>query len=118
METFHAAYEREYTYRLDARVEFVAAHLIAIAEVGKLTPAPLPTTGRRLEEALKGRRRVDYATEGVHDADIYAGELLDPSMSFEGPAIVETSGMTVVVHPGNEVHVDDYGNVVIAVTPE
>jgi len=39
-------------------------------------------------------------------------------MSFEGPAIVETSGMTVVVHPGNEVHVDDYGNVVIAVTPE
>ena len=72
----------------------------------------------KLEEAVKGRRRVDYATEGVHDADIYAGELLDPGMSFEGPAIVETSGMTVVVHPGNEVQVDDYGNVIIAVTPE
>ncbi len=117
-ETFHTAYEREYTYRLDARIEFVAAHVIAIAEVGKLAPAPLPAIGRRLEEALKGRRRVDYATEGVHDADIYAGELLEPGMSFEGPAIVETSGTTVVVHPGNDVHVDDYGNLIISVVLE
>ena len=36
---FHTAYEREYTYRLDAPVEFVGAHVVAVAEVGKLTPA-------------------------------------------------------------------------------
>ena len=36
---FHESYEREYTYRLDAPVEFVGAHLVAIAEVGKLAPA-------------------------------------------------------------------------------
>jgi N-methylhydantoinase A len=117
-DTFHGAYEREYTYRLDAPVEFVGAHLVAIAEVGKLAPAPLPATGRTLGDALKGRRPVDYATEGVHEADIYAGELLEPGMGFEGPAIVETSGSTVVVHPGNEVEVDDYGNLIIHVTVE
>src|SRR5262245_36335561 len=115
-DTFHTAYEREYTYRLDAPVEFVGAHVVAIAEVGKLAPAPLPATGRTLADALKGRRSVDYATEGVHEADIYAGELLEPGASFEGPAIVETSGSTVVVHPGNEVTVDDYGNLIIHVT--
>ena len=71
-DSFHGAYEREYTYRLDAPVEFVGAHVVAIAEVGKLTPAPLPVTGRSLGDALKGRRQVDYATEGVHEADIYA----------------------------------------------
>ena len=32
-------------------------------------------------------------------------------MSFNGPAIVEDSGSTVVVHPGNRVEVDGYGNI-------
>jgi N-methylhydantoinase A len=112
---FHEAYEREYTYRLDAPVEFVGAHLVAIAEVGKLAPAALPTTGRPLEAALKGRRNVDYATEGIHPADVYDGELLEPGMSLEGPAIVETKGSTTVVHPGNDLTVDAYGNLIISI---
>jgi N-methylhydantoinase A len=108
---FHRSYEREYTYRLDAPVEFVGAHVVAIAEVGKLEPKPLPRSGRTLGDALKGQRSVDYATEGIHEADIYVGEMLEPGMSFEGPAIVESRSSTVVVHPGNELTVDDYGNV-------
>lgn len=112
-ERFHSAYEREYTYRLEAPVEFVGAHVVAIAEVGKLEPVPLPTTGRALADAHKGRRAVDYATEGVHETDVYIGELLEPGMRFDGPAVVETRGTTIVVHPGNEAAVDDYGNVSI-----
>jgi N-methylhydantoinase A len=117
-DAFHASYEREYTYRLEAPIEFVVAHVVAVAEVGKLAPAPLPTTGRELAGALKGRRLVDYATEGIHEADIYDGELLEPGMSFDGPAIVETNGSTIVVHEGNEVTVDDYGNVLIEIAIE
>ncbi len=112
-ETFHAAYEREYTYRLDAPVELVGVHVVAIAEVGKLEPVPLPRSGRSLADVRKGRRRVDYATEGVHEADIYVGELLEPGMRFDGPAVVETRGTTIVVHPGNEAAVDEYGNVIV-----
>jgi N-methylhydantoinase A len=114
-DAFHTSYEREYTYRLDAPVEFVAAHVVAIAEVGKLAPATVPVTGRSLADARKGRRSVDYALEGVHEADIYVGELLEPGMRFDGPAIVETRGSTIVVHPGNELSVDEYGNMVIDV---
>jgi len=114
-DAFHTSYEREYTYRLDAPVEFVAAHVVAIAEVGKLAPATVPATGRSLADARKGRRSVDYALEGVHEADIYVGELLEPGMRFEGPAIVETRGSTIVVHPGNELSVDEYGNMLIDV---
>jgi N-methylhydantoinase A len=111
--SFHASYEREYTYRLDAPVEFVGAHVVAIAEVGKLEPVPLPTSGRTLADASKGSRRVDYATEGVHEADVYVGERLEPGMRFDGPAVVETRGTTIVVHPGNEVEVDEYGSVIV-----
>jgi len=76
---------------------------------------PLPTTGRGPDAALKGRRSVDYASDGVHEADVYAGDLLEPGMGFGGPAIVETKGSTVVVHPGNDVIVDAYGNLSISI---
>jgi N-methylhydantoinase A len=107
---FHAAYESEYTYRLDDPVEFVGLHLIARADVGKLQPAKLHVTGRKVIEALKGRRAVDYALEGVHSADIYDGDLLEPGMQFDGPAVIENRGTTVLVHPFNKVQMDDYGN--------
>ncbi len=107
---FHIAYEREYTYRLDAAVEVTGIHLIASSEVGKLDIVPLPTTGATINDAIKGRRQVDYATEGEHQATIYDGEKLEPGMSFAGPAIIEDPGTTVVIHPGNRVTIDDYGN--------
>jgi N-methylhydantoinase A len=110
---FHESYEREYTYRLDAPVEFVGGHLVAVAEVGKLEPARLPVTGTTLDDASKGIRLVDYATEGIHEADIYDGDLLEPGASFTGPAIVETKGTTTVVHPGNEAAVDEFGNLIV-----
>jgi N-methylhydantoinase A len=108
---FHTIYEREYTYRLDAPVEIVGLHLVAAAEVGKLQLAPLTKTGAALETARKGRRLVDYATEGARQADIYDAEKLEPGMSFSGPAVIEDPGTTVVVHPGQSVAVDAYGNI-------
>jgi len=110
IEHFHAAYEREYTYRLDAPVEIVGLHLVASAEVGKLEMIALPNTGATIEQAVKGRRDVDYALEGVHEAVIYDLEKLEPGMSFAGPAILEDPGTTVVIHPGNRVSIDAYGN--------
>jgi N-methylhydantoinase A len=113
---FHAIYEREYTYRLEAPVEIVGLHLVASAEVGKLRLMPLPKTGAALEAARKGRRLVDYATEGVHEADIYDAGRLEPGMGFAGPAVVEDAGSTIVVHPGQGVAIDDYGNVHIEIS--
>jgi len=113
IDAFHSSYEREYTYRLDAPVEFVGVHVVAVAEVGKLAPAPLPVSGRSLADARKGTRSVDYTTEGVHEAAVYVGELLEPGMRFGGPAVIETRGSTIVIHPGNDVSIDDYGNVLI-----
>ena len=113
---FHSLYEREYTYRLDAPVEVVGLHLVASAEVGKLRLTPAPTTGASLASARKGRRLVDYALEGVHEADIYDGERLEPGMRFAGPAVVEEAGSTVVVHPAQTAALDAYGNILIEKT--
>jgi N-methylhydantoinase A len=107
---FATDYEREYTYTLAAPVELVAYHLVALAEVDKLKPEVLPTTGRKLQDAVKEQRQVDYAEAGIHQATIYDGDALEPGMSFSGPAIIEESGATTVIPPGLPCHVDDYGN--------
>lgn len=109
--SFHETYEREYTYRLDAPVEMVGIHLVASAEVGKLTMKERAPTGTKAEMALKGSRKVDYALEGIHEAAIYDGTKLEPGMTFQGPAIVEDPGTTIVVHPGNRAEIDGYGNI-------
>ncbi len=110
VEHFHTNYEREYTYRLTAPVELVGYHLIAIAQVDKLKPEKLPRTGRKIEQAVKARREVDYVEAGVHPATIYDGDALEPGMSFVGPAIIEEAGATTVIPPGLACHVDDYGD--------
>ena len=88
---------------------------MAVAQIGKLTPQALPISGRRVNEACKGTRRVDYAQDGIHEASLYDYDLLEPLMTFFGPAIVEDTGTTVVVHPGNRVHVDRLGNLHIMI---
>lgn len=109
-EDFHQAYQREYSYRLAAPVEFVGLHLVATAQVGRLELEPLPETGRTLESTRKGRRTVDFLLDGVHEADIYDGDAFEPGMAFAGPAVIEQVGTTIVVNPGQSLRVDDHGN--------
>tara|TARA_B100000768_G_C11276973_1_gene376455 strand:- start:515 stop:2584 length:2070 start_codon:yes stop_codon:yes gene_type:complete len=108
---FHNAYEREYTYRLEAPVEMVGIHLVARAEVGKLEMVPAQLGDKDASVAVKGTRIVDYALEGKHEAVIYDGDKLMPGMTFIGPAVVEDSGTTIVIHPENEVSLDAYRNI-------
>ncbi len=107
---FRTDYEREYTYRLDAPVELVAYHLVALAEVDKLKPEKLPTTGRKLKDTVKEEREVDFVEAGIQRATIYDGDSLEPGMEFLGPAIIEEAGATTVVPPGLPCSVDDYGD--------
>jgi N-methylhydantoinase A len=109
-EHFDSDYEREYTYRLAAPAELVCYHLIAIAEVDKLKPEKHPKTGRKLLDAIKGKRVVDFIESGIHQATIYNGNALEPGMSFTGPAIIEEADTTVVIPPDLPCNMDDYGN--------
>lgn len=110
LESFHEDYEREYTYRLNAPVELICYHLIAIAEVDKLQPQKGKTSGKKVEDAIKGKRNVDFIEHGIHLATIYASEGLEPGMKLIGPAIIEDAGTTIVIPPDLPCQIDDYGN--------
>ncbi len=108
---FHETYEREYTYRLDAPVEMVGIHLVASAQVGKLTMAAEPLGPDDPAKARKASRVVDYSLEGSHETEIFDGPILKPGMALEGPAIIEDPGTTIVIHPNCQAKIDAYGNV-------
>ena len=110
IESFHSKYEQEYTYRLDAPVEFVTLHVIATATVEKLEPQKLSLGTEDASAASKGVRQVDFLSDGICEASIYDGSRLQPGMKFEGPAVIEEAEATIVVPPGMVCSADEYGN--------
>lgn len=106
---FHDAYEREYTYRLDNNVELVTFHLVAFGAIDRPDLAKLELSNG-LDDAIKGKRAVDFDDAGVQDAVIYNRDLLPAESQLTGPAIIEESGSTTVVFPGQRLIVDEYGN--------
>ena len=107
---FHAAYEKRFTYQLDSAIEIVNFHLVAIVEVAKPELAEKQITGRTLDEAKLGMRRVDFDQHGIHDALILDGDMLEPGMEFSGPAIIQEPSVTCVIPPGCRASIDGYGN--------
>ncbi len=95
----------------------VGIHLVARAAIGKLIIQPAPLGDTDASPARKATRQLDYALEGQHEADIYDGDKLTPGMMFTGPAVIEDSGSTTVIHPGNKVKIDAYRNVHIELEP-
>ncbi len=110
---FIERFETEYTYRLDASVEAVGLHLVATLASGAAPPEPAALGPAESTGAHTGRRMVDFAEEGTHEADLYDHRSLEPGMAFAGPAVVEGAGTSVVVHPGAAVSVDGYRNLII-----
>lgn len=107
---FQDAYEKEYTYRLDAGVNLVSFHLVAFAAVDRPDMAKIETS-KGLDEAIKGKRKVDFDEDGIHLATIYDRDLLGSGAEFIGPAVIEESGSSTVIFPGQSVMIDDYGNI-------
>lgn len=109
-ELFHAAHERRYTYRLANPIQIVNFHLVAGLHVPKPDLPLRAVTGRKPGDAILGTRRVDYDADGIHDAAVYRGDLLEPGMELRGPAVVQEQFVTLIVHPGQRVTLDPYGN--------
>ncbi len=95
-----------------AQLEIVTLRLRATAgtrhpqltESSKRSAAPSP-------RAILGKRKI-YWSELKRSAPspIYDGALLAPGDRMQGPAVIETTDTTVVVHPGRSLAVDAFGN--------
>ncbi len=71
----------------------------------------IPDTARRPHRAVWWEE-----TAGYHETPIYDGAALLPGNRLEGPAVIETVTTSVVLHPGQSLSVDRYGNFELTVT--
>ncbi|MCB0154302.1 MAG: hydantoinase/oxoprolinase family protein, partial [Anaerolineae bacterium] len=111
---FHAAHERMYTFRLaDTPVEFVNFHVAGFQQVRRPEIRPLNGNGPVGEPPGAEKRLVDFDVDGVHETVIYKRDQLPVGFTAPGPLIVEEPASTSLVHPGQRLVVDPYGNLVI-----
>jgi N-methylhydantoinase A len=111
---FDERHEQHYGSRAtDQRVEIVNYHLTARVVLPKPKITELRFQGENPEGALKGQRRAYF--DGWVDCPLYDRERLGCGNRLIGPAIVEQPDSTIVIHPGQLVEVDRFGNVIINV---
>ena len=95
-------------------VELVSLRLISLGLVQQAKLSPGKITGRKVEAAKRGERKVFFGKEhGVLNTQIYHRDLLEPGHKLSGPAIVEQLDTTTVIHPEQEASVDNYRNIII-----
>jgi N-methylhydantoinase A len=109
---FHAEHRRKYAFSLaDTPIELVTFHLAAHVRSPK--PALAEWTGGVPRPEPKARRLVDFDVDGVHETAVFERDELPSGFTAEGPLVIEEETTTGLVHPGQRVEVDAYGNLVI-----
>ena len=111
---FHAAHERMYTFQLsDTPIEFVNFHVAGFLQVQQPEIKRLERNGHDAGQPQTEKRMVDFDIDGVHETTIYKRSQLLVNFSAAGPLIVEEAASTTLVHPGQHLEIDSYGNMVI-----
>jgi N-methylhydantoinase A len=115
IETFIERYESIYgagSAFTGAGVQIGVFRLLGRGRIRTPSLPKLPPTG---PVPPAGTRRVYWEEHGFLETAIYDGGALGPGAELQGPAIVEMSVTTIVVQPGQQGRVDDYGSFVITV---
>lgn len=111
--SFHEEHKRRYGYDQPfTNVEVVTLRVTAIG----IVPAPelprLPLEGPDAAHAIATQGRV-YFEGAWQETPVYERALLRPGNQFSGPALVRQDDCTTVIHPGQDVRVDDLLNLIV-----
>jgi N-methylhydantoinase A len=122
-DAFYRRYEQLYgrgaSFR-GARIEIVTFRLRAMADM----PRPRLVAAEHMTDAIPaGARRPSRAVywsaaQAAIETPIYDGTALLPGNSIAGPTVVETPDTTVVVHPGQRLTIDAFGNFELEFGPQ
>ena len=110
-ERYEQLYGRGSSYR-DARVEIVTLRLRATATTSRPKLAAARKMSAKIDgKAARGKRNIWWADlRKPVSTPILDGAFLVPGNTIKGPAVIETTDTTVVVHPGRALKVDKFGN--------
>jgi N-methylhydantoinase A len=112
---FHELHRRTYTFDLegDSEVELVTFHVSAYGHAPREAALPTPSACVGSTPSPKRPRVVDFDVDGTHETAVYERGDLPVGFSAAGPVVIEEPTTTTLVHPGQTLEVDDFGNLVI-----
>ena len=109
-ELYEDRFGRGTAYR-QAGVEALTFSVEATAGLPIPRPEPLASEGSDADHAVKGSRQVYlHEVSRFTDVTVMDADRLRPGNEFIGPAIVEASDTTVLVHAGQRLWVDGFRN--------
>ena len=125
LETLHAQFLERYELIYGkgaslpwARLEAVTFRIRAFAKTPKPDLVPQETGGSQVDSVAQVSVRPIYWSEPRQTVEtpIYSGARLRSGNQICGPAVIETTDTTLVVHPGRRVDVDTFGNFVLSLS--
>ncbi|CAN0551571.1 unnamed protein product, partial [Laminaria digitata] len=118
IEKFHAEHQRQFAHSSpEDPVEIVNLRLVAIGRV-QAPELQRPEVGDTSPEPTEHRQVYFESFEDFVACPIYDRAGLTPGTEIEGPVIVEQLDCTTVVHPGQRLTVDEWGNLAISLGAE
>lgn len=118
IEKFHAEHQRQFAHSSpEDPVEIVNLRLVAIGRV-QAPELQRPEVGDTSPEPTEHRQVYFESFEDFVACPIYDRAGLTPGTDIEGPVIVEQLDCTTVVHPGQRLTVDEWGNLAISLGTE
>ena len=119
---FHTLYQQIYgkgSSFVKAKLEAVTFRVRATAATAKPNLVAGAMTDDIPEAAKLAARPIYWRQTGARaETPVYRGENLVPGNAVPGPAVIETSDTTVVVHPGRLARMDGYGNLEMVMEDE
>ena len=117
---FHAEHEALYGYDFSGdptqQVEWVNLRVSGVGPIRRpeIRRHPVVEVRGAPATSLDTTRPVCFdATEGYLETPVVQRTALAPGATLEGPVIIEEFGSTVPVHPGFQVRVDEYLNLIV-----
>ena len=119
IDEFHRRHAQLYGFSLDQSVEIVTLRVTASGHLGDVSMPTLPPGAGDPADAVVDRRRVYFdESRDFIECPIYRRERLSPEAHIAGPAILEGMDSTVVINPGWESRIDQYGNCIMRAAGE
>ena len=111
---FHRRHKQLFGFSLEQPVEVVTLRVSALGTLGTARIPRLTGKSVPVEKAVKERRPVFFQEQGAPAlCDIFKREMLSPDSVVQGPSILEGMDSTVVINPGWQGRIDQYGNCIL-----
>ena len=114
LQAFHREHHRIFGFSLDQPVEIVTLRVTARGLLEGAGMSPISPQLNSPSQALLGKRPVYFDDhDGFVPCNIYDRASLTPGSNIAGPAILENVDSTVVIEPGWQARIDEYGNCIM-----